>query len=55
MINSRPLTYVTQGDFEEPLTPSHLMMGRRIISLPDSLLPHDVEDEDYEQSPETLA
>ena len=28
VINSRPLTYVSAGDTEEPLTPSHLLVGR---------------------------
>ena len=37
VINSRPLSYVTSGDLEEPLTPSHLVVGRRILSLPDHL------------------
>lgn len=26
VINSRPLSYVTGGDIEEPLTPSHLLV-----------------------------
>ena len=34
VINSRPLTYVSVDDVEEPLTPSHL---RRILDLPDHL------------------
>jgi len=33
-LNARPLTYVSLDDPEEPLTPSHLMYGRRILSLP---------------------
>ena len=37
IINSRPLSYVTQDDLDEPITPSHLLIGRRIISLPDSV------------------
>jgi hypothetical protein len=37
VINSRPLSYVTSDDLDEPLTPSHLQTGRRILSLPDHL------------------
>jgi len=29
--------YVSFGDLEEPLTPSHLLVGRRLLSLPDDL------------------
>ena len=48
VINSRPLTYVSAGDMEEPLTPSHLIMGRRIRNLPDHLSHlDDTEDEDF--------
>ena len=35
VLNSRPLTYVSTVDLEEPLTPSHLLLGYRILSLPD--------------------
>ena len=37
IINSRPLSYVSSSDLEEPLTPSHLLLGRRILNLPDNL------------------
>ena len=33
IINSRPLSYLSAGDLEEPLTPSHLIVGRRILNL----------------------
>ena len=36
-LNSRPLTYVSTEDLLEPLTPSHLLCGRRLRSLPDSV------------------
>ena len=32
-LNSRPLTYVSSDDVEEPLTPFHLIYGRGILSL----------------------
>ena len=48
IINSRPLTYVSARDLEEPLTLSHLLMGRRVLSLPDNLEPaSDVDDEEF--------
>ena len=37
VLNSRPLSYVSTNDIEEPLTPSHLMIGQRLMSLPDYL------------------
>ena len=45
VLNSRPLTYVSVDDFEEPLTPSYLLIGRRIMSLPDPV-PSDDSDEE---------
>ncbi len=32
VLNSRPLIVVSAGDLEEPLTPSHVIMGRRVLS-----------------------
>ena len=37
ILNSRPISYMSAGDIEEPLTPSHLLTERRILSLPDNL------------------
>lgn len=36
VLNSRPLSYVSAEDLDEPITPSHLILGRRILSLPDN-------------------
>ena len=33
VLNSRPLTYV-YPDQDEPLTPSHLVLGKRILTVP---------------------
>ena len=55
VINSRPLTYVSAGDMEEPLTPSHLIVGRRILSLPDHLSHlDDIGDEEFALNPAQL-
>lgn len=34
IINCHSLTYVSLDDLEEPLTPSHLLVGRRLLNLP---------------------
>ena len=55
ILNSRPLSYVSRDDCEEPLTPSHLIVGRRLWSLPDDLThSEDAEDPDFELSDEVL-
>ena len=36
ILNCRPLSYISSEDYEEPLTPSHLLCGHRIMSLPDN-------------------
>ena len=35
VLNSRPLTVVSTEDLEEPLTPSHLIVGHRLRDAPD--------------------
>ena len=51
VLNSRPLTSVYADDVTEPLTPSHLLVGYRVLSLPDASVLEDASD-DY--SPEKL-
>ena len=42
-------TYVSSKDLDEPLTPSHLLSGRRILSLPDSTVATGYDsDEDFQ-------
>ena len=50
ILNSRPLTYVQSDDIEEVLTPSHLLTGRKLVTLPEisELRIYD-DDEYYEQ------
>lgn len=45
ILNSRPLSFVSTEDLDEPLTPSHLMMGHRLTSIPDHFLSR--EDPDF--------
>lgn len=45
VVNSRPLSYVSTEDAEEPITPSLLMSGRRVMSLPDGPYNRDIDDE----------
>ena len=52
VINSRPLSYVSANDLDEPLTPSHLIVGRRLMNAPDHL-GHDSDDE-FHGMPDTL-
>lgn len=47
ILNSRPLTYVSTEDLEEPLTPSHLITGRRLLSFP-GVGNKCIEDPDYQ-------
>ena len=38
VLNPLPLTHMSSDDLEEPVTPSHLMTGRRLLSIPDESL-----------------
>ena len=40
-LNSRPLTYVSLEDLDEPLIPSHLLVGHRLKNLPDHSICHE--------------
>lgn len=51
VLNSRPISYVSMDDLEEPLTPSHLLTGFRVLSLPDPTIS---EDPEYNESPNEL-
>ena len=35
ILNCQPISYVSSEDVEEPLSPAHLIIGRRISALPD--------------------
>ena len=41
LLNSRPLSVIAADDFEEPLTPSYLLNGRRLLNLPSYPQPTD--------------
>ena len=48
VIKSRPLSYVSGEDLDELLTPSHLIVGCRILSSPDHIgYMCDLEDEEF--------
>lgn len=51
VLNSRPLTYFSSDDLEEPLTSSHLLVGCRLLDMPDHLCP---EPEEFEATPDIL-
>ena len=49
-VNSRPLSHVSTEDAEEPVTPSYLIRGGRLLSLPDEPYHEDLEDDFLEHS-----
>ena len=51
VVNSHPLSYVSTEDLEEPLTPSHLLIGHRLLSLPGVSAQEDVSDPEFVVSP----
>ena len=53
ILNCRPLSYVSSKDYEEPLMPSHLLCGHRIMSLPDNGS-SEAEDSDTDVQPQDL-
>ena len=53
ILNSRPISYVSSEDLEEPLTPSHLLTGYRLLCLPDGSAAHDT-DEEFEMTSHDL-
>ena len=56
IINSCPLSYILADDLEEPLTPSHLLVGRRLLNLPDNLCyREDINDNEFEIDPANLS
>ncbi|XP_046857689.1 LOW QUALITY PROTEIN: uncharacterized protein LOC124451107 [Xenia sp. Carnegie-2017] len=46
-LNSRPLTYTYDEVGSEPLTPSHLVTGRKFLSMPDEVSGEEESDEGY--------
>ena len=48
VLNSRPLTYVSSEDRVEPLTSSHLLTGRRLLSIPDESIVAEEESSEVE-------
>ena len=50
IVNSTPLSHLSTEDAEEPVTPSHLISGHRLLSLPDGPYHKDLEDDFLEHS-----
>ena len=54
IVNSHPLTFVNAEDTEEPLIPSHLLVRRRLLNLPENLNHYADEDPDFEADSEPV-
>ena len=54
ILNSRPISYVSSEDIEEPLTPSHLLCGRRLLSLPNAISDNGKDDPDWQPNKNDL-
>jgi len=54
ILNSKPISYVSSEDLEEPLTPSHLLTSYRLLCLPNSSAVDD-KDEDFELTTHDLS
>ena len=52
ILNCRPISYVSSEDLEEPVTPSHLIVNRRLSALPEIDSPADA---DFRISPHDLS
>ena len=48
VLNSRPLAYLYADGLEEALTPSHLVLGRRLLTLPE-VSPDEEQDKDFDE------
>uniref|UniRef100_A0A1X7U0I1 Integrase catalytic domain-containing protein n=1 Tax=Amphimedon queenslandica TaxID=400682 RepID=A0A1X7U0I1_AMPQE len=46
ILNSRPLTYMSSTDLDKPITPSRIILGRRLLDLPHFLCTNQ-DDKDY--------
>ena len=55
IINSRPLSYVSTEDLQETLTPSHLLIGHRLFSLPKFTIQENSNDPDFQVGPLSVA
>ena len=45
IINSRPLTYLYSDNINEALSPSHLVFGKRLLTLPNNIVyPEQIDD-----------